>query len=187
MPLATRSMETTGRVVALPARSPRPGKLDRIDLRILAQIQRDCRLSSNRLAEMVGLSATPCLRRVRRLEAQGYLRSFGGEINVDRLGGHVTAFAEIKLKSCSSAHTRPFEDFVHKHPQILECALVSDGFDYLLRVVAPDVGGLQKLMEEMVESCGAVYHFQVHVSLKSIKQSREFPLSIFEPAVRSAQ
>src|SRR5271156_5885446 len=111
MPLAQRSIEQAGEVFSRPKRPVRDGKLDRIELKILSQLQRDCNLSSSRLAEAVGLSATPCLRRLRRLKADGYLRSFGAELDIERFGSHLCVFVEIRLRSRSSVHARPFEDY----------------------------------------------------------------------------
>lgn len=166
-----------------PKRPGRDGKLDRIDLKILSQLQRECRLSSSRLAEAVGLSATPwCLRRLRRLKADGYLRSFG-ELDIKRFGSHLCAFVEIRLRSRSSVHARPFEDYAHRRAQILDCSMISGDFDYMVRVVARDVVHFQALMQDMLESCPGVEHYREHISLKSVKHVCDLPLSVFEPAL----
>jgi DNA-binding Lrp family transcriptional regulator len=166
MPLAQRSIEQAGEVFSWPKRPVR-----------------DCHLSSNRLAEAVGLSATPCLRRLRRLKGDGYLRSFGAELDIERFGSHLCVFVEIRLRSRSSVHARPFEDYAHRHAQILDCTMISGDFDYMVRVVARDVVHFQALTQDMLESCPGVEHYREHISLKSVKHVRDLLLSIFEPAL----
>lgn len=166
-------------------------RLDRIDLRILSRLQKDGSLSIASLADAVGLSATPCLRRVRRLEGEGYILSRGARIDTARLGTHLLVLTEVVLKSRSAAHLQPFERYVASKEYFLDCYAVTGDCDYVLRVAARDVSHYQEMMEELTEQCAAVVRYSCSIALRTVKQTSEIPVSLFGDmeikAVRNAR
>ncbi len=155
-------------------------RLDRIDLRILSRLQKDGSLSIARLAEAIGLSATPCLRRLRRLEAEGYILSRGARIDSARLGTHLLVFTEIVLRSRSMAHVQPFERYVASRDYLLDCYAVTGDCDYVLRVAARDVSHYYGIMEELIEHCAAVVRYSCTIALRTVKHTSDIPVSLFE-------
>ncbi|MCY0149613.1 Lrp/AsnC family transcriptional regulator [Hoeflea sp. G2-23] len=153
---------------------------DRIDLRILSRLQKDGSLSIARLAEAVGLSATPCRRRLRRLEAEGYILSRGTRIDTARLGTHLLVLTEIVLKSRLTAHVQPFERYVASREYFLDCYAVTGDFDYVLRVVARDVAHYYSMMEELTEHCAAVARYSCTIALRTVKHTTDIPISLFD-------
>jgi DNA-binding Lrp family transcriptional regulator len=111
-------------------------ELDAIDLRILAELQADGRITNVELASRVGLSAPPCLRRVRRLEEAGVLRGYHGDVEPGALGFEVTFFAVVGLESQKQAILDAFEAEVIAWPEVRECHMIRGGGDFLLRLVA---------------------------------------------------
>lgn len=155
-------------------------RLDRIDLRILSRLQKDGSLSIARLAEAVGLSATPCLRRLRRLEAEGYILSRGARIDTARLGTHLLVLTEVVLKSRSLAHVQPFERYVAAREYFLDCYAVTGDCDYVLRVAARDVAHYYGMMEELTEQCAAVVRYSCTIALRTVKHTSDIPVSLFD-------
>ncbi|WP_431304467.1 Lrp/AsnC family transcriptional regulator [Sediminicoccus sp. BL-A-41-H5] len=127
--MAPRSNETTPNGAA---------ELDAIDLRILAELQSDGRITNVELASRVGLSAPPCLRRVRRLEEAGVLRGYHADVEPSALGFEVTFFAIVGLESQKQVVLDAFEAEVIAWPEVRECHMIRGGGDFLLRLVARD-------------------------------------------------
>ena len=113
--------------------------LDEIDLKILAEIQADGRITNVELAKRVGISPPPCLRRVRTLEEAGYIQGYRGLLDPRRLGFDVTVFASVHLASQADADLRAFEEFVRAEPLVRECWMLSGEIDFILKCVAPDM------------------------------------------------
>ena len=109
--------------------------LDRIDLQILATLQQDGRLTNAALAERVGLSASPCLQRVQRLEKAKLVTAYRAVLNLERLIPHVYSYMEVTLESHRPQDFLRFEHYVLRQPEVLTCSLISGDFDYLIRVV----------------------------------------------------
>ena len=114
-------------------------KLDRIDRRILEELQSDARLSSADLAERVSLTTSPCWRRVKRLEEEGVIRGYQARLDSRKLGYQVTAFVHISLNSKGTEHIQAFERAVRAIPQVLACHRISGRYDHQLMVVAEDL------------------------------------------------
>lgn len=110
-------------------------RLDRIDLKILTQLQQSGRITNVELADAVGLSPSPCLTRVKRLEKAGYITGYGAHINLHKLGEFLTVFTEVTLTEHRSGDFSRFETRIRKLDEIVECHLVSGGYDYLLKFV----------------------------------------------------
>lgn len=161
-------------VRAAPAEGDAP--LDRIDRAILAALQADARLSSAELAERVHLSASPCWRRVRRLEAGGYLTGYHAELDARRLGWGVTAFVSINLERHSAALGAEFERAVLAIPEIVACHNVSGGYDFFLEVVAADLESFGRFARETIRTLPGVKEMYSSFSLKAVKPGRRLPV-----------
>jgi DNA-binding Lrp family transcriptional regulator len=155
----------------------RPPALDRIDIKILAELQRQGRMTVQRLAEKVGLSPRPCLERVRRLEAAGIIAGYHAVIDVERLSRPVTVFAEIALEK----HGRQdrFERHLAGIDEVVECWEVSGNFDYLIRFVCPDLERYGELTSALIDNSAlGVSRIVSHVALRSVRRFAGYPLSV---------
>ena len=112
--------------------------IDRLDRQILAELQDDGRMTNVELAKRVGLSAPPCLRRVRRLEEQGVIRGYHADLDPHALGWEITFFALVGLETQKEAVLSAFEAMVSAWPEVRECHMIRGGGDFLLRLVARD-------------------------------------------------
>lgn len=119
-------------------------KLDRIDLRILSHLQKFGRVTNVELADAVGLSASPCLVRVRRLEKAGYITGYGAHIQMQKLGDVQLIFTEVTLSDHRAVNFSRFEGAIRKVDEIVECHLVSGGYDYLLKFMTGSVAQYQE-------------------------------------------
>jgi DNA-binding Lrp family transcriptional regulator len=124
-------------------------RLDDIDWKILAELQNDGRITNVELARRVGISAPPCLRRVRALEEAGYIRGYRALLDEKRLGYEVTMFALVHLSSQAEADLAAFEAFVRAQPQVRECWMLSGEVDFILKCVAPDLKTFQAFVAEL--------------------------------------
>jgi DNA-binding Lrp family transcriptional regulator len=115
-------------------------RLDEVDRQILAELQADGRMTNVELARRVGLSAPPCLRRVRRLEADGIIRGYHADLTPTALGYQITFFAIVGLESQKESSLAAFEARVRDWPEVRECHMIRGGGDFLLRLVARDTG-----------------------------------------------
>ncbi|MBB6219556.1 Lrp/AsnC family transcriptional regulator [Rhizobium leguminosarum] len=116
-------------------------KLDRIDIKILHELQKNGRVTNVELAELVNLSPSPCLMRVKKLQSEGYIEGYSAQINVAKLGQTLTVFTEITLKNRRQVDFARFLATIEKLDQVIECHLVSGGYDYLLKFVTAGIGG----------------------------------------------
>ncbi|MCX7308268.1 MAG: Lrp/AsnC family transcriptional regulator [Afipia sp.] len=147
--------------------------LDEIDLKILAEIQADGRITNVELAKRVGISPPPCLRRVRTLEEDGYIQGYRGLLNPALMGFDVTVFASVHLSSQADADLKAFEDFVRKEPLVRECWMLSGDVDFILKCVAPDMATFQSFVAHLT----AVPH------VRNVRTSLVLHNSKFEAAV----
>ena len=163
---------------ALPAvgRAPAFAPLDRTDLRLLALLQSDARLTTTELAERVALTTAPAWRRLRRLEDEGYVRGYHARLDAARLGWGVTAFVSVMLEKHTPASGRAFEDQVRAIPQILECHNVSGRYDFLLRVVASDLESFGRFARDTIRALPGVKEMYSSFSLSEIKREAGVPL-----------
>ncbi len=125
-------------------------KLDQIDLKILRHLQENARITNAELAEKVGLSPTPCLRRLRRLESEGVIKGYHTDVNREELGVNVTVLALVKLEREDDATLRTFEEAVKDRPEVMECDLLTGKFDYLIRVVIPTLAAYEAFLSETI-------------------------------------
>lgn len=164
-----------------PDRRIQPGlKLDRLDIKILAALQTDGRMTNLKLADMVGLTATPCIQRVKRLEAAGYITGYGATINAQLLGAYITVFTEITLKKHGREDFIRFERQIMSEPHVVNCYLVAGGYDYLLEVVGRDVVHYQEVIEKLLDDDIGIATFFSYITVKHVKKMKAFPLQILD-------
>jgi DNA-binding Lrp family transcriptional regulator len=151
-------------------------KLDRIDINILACLQQNSRISNVDLAEAVGLSPSPCLVRVKRLEKAGYITSFNARLNLAKLASHIIVFTEVTLSDHRREDFIKFEAEIRKYDALQECHLVSGGYDYLLKFVTRSVSSYQEMMESILERNIGVEKYFSYIVIKTIVQHDSVPL-----------
>lgn len=142
-------------------------KLDAIDIRILGALSRRGRLTNAALADQVGLSPSPCLARVKRLEKAGYISGYAAQIDLARLGGALTVFTEITLGD----HRRPdfarFETGIAQFEEVVECHLISGGYDYLVKFICASVADYQDTIERALEAGLGIDKYFSYIVIKS--------------------
>lgn len=151
-------------------------KLDRIDLKILAQLQKSGRITNVELADAVGLSPSPCLTRVKRLEQAGFITGYGAQINLQKLGEYLTVFTEVTLHDHKRSDFSRFESRIRNIDEIVECHLVSGGYDYLLKFVARGVAHYQQIIEEMLDGNFGIEKYFSYIVIKSPFIKHHYPI-----------
>ena len=156
-------------------------RLDAIDRQILKELQDDGRITNVELAQRVGISAPPCLRRVRALELAGYIKGYRALLDEKLLGYEVTVFAMVHLSSQAEADLKAFEDFVRKEPLVRECWMLSGEIDFILKCVAPDLKTFQAFVAELT-AAPHVRNVKTSLTLRSSKDAPMVPLEMKMPA-----
>jgi DNA-binding Lrp family transcriptional regulator len=151
-------------------------KLDRIDVNILVQLQRHGRMRNVDLAEAVGLSASPCLQRVKRLEAAGYIAGYGAHISLAKLGATVTVFTQVTLADHRLADFVRFESSLRNVDEVIECHLVSGGYDYLTKFVTRSISHYQSAIEGLLERNIGISRYFSFIVIRSPLIRLEYPL-----------
>ena len=154
-------------------------ELDRIDRKILRQLQSDARLSITELAERVGLSATPCAERVRHLEREGIIQGYHARLDPHALGQSLLVFVELKLAQKSGPIFDEFRRKVVKLPNVLDCHLVSGDFDYLIKARIPGMSDYRKMLGDMLLALPAARESRSYIVMEEVKES--LALTIDEP------
>jgi DNA-binding Lrp family transcriptional regulator len=144
-------------------------KLDRIDRRILRDLQDDGRMTNVELARRAGISAPPCLRRVRALEEAGFIRGYHASVNPEAMGFGVTIFAQVGLTSQAEADLRKFEELVTSWPLVRECHMLAGETDFLLKVVAEDWDAYQKFLTQQLTTAPNVNHVKSALAIRTAK------------------
>lgn len=153
-------------------------KLDRIDRKILNDLQESGRMTNVELAERAGISAPPCLRRVRALEEAGVIKGYHADIDPVSLGFGVTVFAQVGLSSQSEVDLKKFEDLVRSWPLVRECYLVSGEADYILKIVAEDWDSYQKFLTSHLTTAPNVSHIKSALGIRVAKHKPGVPVEI---------
>ncbi len=153
-------------------------RLDAIDWKIIRELQNDGRITNVELARRVGISAPPCLRRMRALEQAGYIKGYRALLEERLLGFDVIVFAMVNLSSQTEADLAAFEEFVRKQPIVRECWMLSGEIDFILKCVAPDLRAFQAFVAELT---GAPHVRNVKTSL-TLKNCKDAPLAPLELA-----
>ncbi|RRV26357.1 Lrp/AsnC family transcriptional regulator [Pseudomonas sp. o96-267] len=152
-------------------------KLDRYDLNILAELQRNAALSNQELAERIGLSPSPCSRRVKQLEYDGYITGQVALLDRKKLGLSLTAYVLIGMDRHTPERFEHFQDEIRKCPEVLECCLVTGmDADYQLKVVVPDMDHYQKLLLGTLTRIDGVSSVRSSFVLQQILSSTQLPL-----------
>ncbi|HEX7034455.1 MAG TPA: Lrp/AsnC family transcriptional regulator [Pseudomonadales bacterium] len=150
--------------------------LDRIDRRILHELQLDAKLSNQALAALVNLSESACLRRVKRLEASGMLRGYVGLVDQSRAGYPDNVFVQITLTSQQQADLAAFEAAVREIPEVMECYLMSGASDYLLRVIVEDARDYERVHSQHLTRLPGVARVNSNFALRTVIKKTEIPI-----------
>jgi Lrp/AsnC family leucine-responsive transcriptional regulator len=153
---------------------PKP-ELDAIDSRILAALQADARLSNLELADRVGLSASPCLRRVRRLERDGYIEGYRAMLQRERIGLGLTVFLGVKIDGHANERATAFEEAVVAMPEVIACHVVSGESDYLLEVVVADLAHYQRFLVGQLLNMPIVREVRSNFAIQTLKATAPLP------------
>src|SRR5918995_1904782 len=142
-------------------------KLDKIDIKILSELQKNGRISNVELADLVHLSPSPCLMRVKKLQVEGFITGYLAKIDVSKLGQTLTVFTEITLKNHRQTDFARFLATVDKIEEVMECHLVSGGYDYLMKFVTSGIVEYQTIMERLIDMDIGIDKYFSFVVLKS--------------------
>ncbi len=154
-------------------------KLDRIDLRILCHLQQNSRITNVILADAVGLSPSPCLIRVKRLEKAGYISGYGAYIRLEKLADVQIVFTEVTLSDHRREDFAKFESTIRNVDEIIECHLVSGGYDYLLKFMTRSVVHYQSVIESLLEQNLRIEKYFSYIVIKSPFIKHHYPLEKF--------
>jgi DNA-binding Lrp family transcriptional regulator len=149
-----------------------------MDLKILAHLQTAARCSNVDLADAVGLSPSPCLVRVKRLQESGLIRGYSADLALEKLGEFVIVFSEITISNHRRQDFRLFEERVAKFREIVECYNVSGGYDYLMKIVTTSVGRFQKIMDELLAKDIGIEKFSSRIVLRRPIEKRGYPIDL---------
>ena len=150
--------------------------LDETDLAILALLQEDGRMSNVDLARRVGLTAPPCLRRVRALEENGLIESYHAALNGPALGYTIMVFAMVSLKSQAETDLKAFEDHVATLPEVRECHMLNGEIDFILKVVARDLQSFQQFLTSKLTSAVNVASVKTSLTIRTSKNEPGIPV-----------
>ena len=156
-------------------------RLDAIDLRILSCLQEDARITNLELATLVGLSPSPCLQRVKRLEREGVIVDYRARIDMTKIARHIDVFVTVKLQEHSMQAFRDFETKVQTMKYIVSCACVSGSFDYLLRFTCPDIATYTMLQNELLQLGAQLANIASHIMLSDVMPFRGYALEDLLP------
>lgn len=151
--------------------------LDETDLAILRAVQSDARVPNARLAELVSLSETPCWRRLKRLEAEGFVREHVALLDREKIGFGVLAFAQVSFGDHAGEAPERFEQAVKAIPQILACHNTTGDFDYLLQIVATDLTAYGEFVRDVLRKLPGVTAIHSNLSLREVKATSALPLA----------
>lgn len=145
-------------------------RLDATDLQILAELQANGRISNIALAGSVGISAPPCLRRVRALESAGFIKGYHADLDSALLGVGVTVFAMVGLHQQAESDLQDFERRVRDWQEVRECHMLNGDIDFILKCVAPDLESFQKFLTEKLTPAPNVAHVRTSLTIRRSKQ-----------------
>ena len=153
-------------------------KLDRIDRRILKNLQEDGRMSNVNLAQEAGISAPPCLRRVRALEEAGYIQGYYAKVDPSVLGFSVVVYAEVKLNQNAESHLNEFETHLNRWPMVREAHMLAGDMDYLLKIVAKDWEDYQRFLTGQLTATPNVATVKSTMTIKQTKFAAGVPIEV---------
>ena len=150
--------------------------LDAIDRRIVSALQADARLSNVDLAERVGLSPSPCLRRVKRLERDGYIESYRANLQRRRVGLGLTVFVGVKIEGHANVRAEALQDAIVAMPEVIACHMIAGEADYLLEVVVPDLQGYERFLVGKLLALPMVREVRSNIAIQTLKAAAPLPL-----------
>ena len=150
--------------------------LDEIDLQILQRLQEEGRITNVELAQSVGLTAPPCLRRMRALEDEGIITAYHAAVDPAKMGFTITVFAMVSLKSQAESDLQAFEDHVQKLPEVRECYMLNGEIDFMLKVVAKDLQKFQKFLTSQLTAAPNVASVKTSLTIRSAKNLPGVPI-----------
>jgi DNA-binding Lrp family transcriptional regulator len=153
-------------------------RLDRIDLKIIAELQADGRMTNVDLAQRVGISAPPCLRRVRALEKAGFIKGYHASVDGQMLGFGVTVFAMVGLDSQAESDLQAFEKRVNEWPEVRECHMLNGEIDFILKCVASDLASFQEFLTQKLTSAPNVAHVRTSLTIRQSKHAAGMPINL---------
>lgn len=146
-----------------------PFEPDAIDLRILKELQQDARLSHQELSDRVGLSASPCARRIKRLEAEGYINGYRARIDEVKMGFGFSVFVSVKLNQQIDEFLVSFEREIELCPEVVDCWLMTGSFDYLLRVAVADLHEYERFLTSRLTKIEGVASIESSIPIRRVK------------------
>lgn len=152
-----------------------PPDLDKIDLRILSVLQEDAALSAAEVADAVGLSQSPCWRRIQRLKEEGYIAKTVAILDRRKLNLHAQLFVQVKVHRNDQINLNEFAQAIRKFPEVVECHMVLGMFDFLLRIVTQDMSTYEKFFLEKLSRLPNVREFNSYVAVSEIKSTTVLP------------
>ena len=153
-----------------------PVLLDAHSLKILFELQRDARQTVQQISDAVGLSPTPCWKRIKDMEAAGVILGYTAVVDREKVGLHVAAVAEVNLDRHSESQVQRFEEAVAASPQIVRCVSATGPADYILTVLVPDMKHYERFLHETLFSLSGVTHVRSSIVLKEIKSEVALPI-----------
>ncbi len=160
-------------------------KLDDRDLKILAVLSKNGRISKTDLAREVNLSPTPLMARLARLEEDGVISGYGAQVAVEKLAAHVTVFVVAELEDHRAPTFGAFEKALTDMPNVTQCWALGGGVDYLFQVVARDINAYQRLMDGLLERNVGLSRYFTYIVTKTVKQGSALPLDVLMAGARS--
>jgi DNA-binding Lrp family transcriptional regulator len=161
-------------------------RLDPIDRKILAELQADGRMTNVEVAKRVGISAPPCLRRVRTLEESGYIRGYHANVNARELGFEVQVFAMVGLASQAESDLTAFEEKCRNWPLVRECHMLNGEVDFLLKCVAPDLSSFQSFLTGQLLTTPNVESVKTSLVIRPAKDEPGVPFDVLESRLKNA-
>ena len=159
-------------------------RLDPIDRKILAELQSDGRMTNVELAKRVGISAPPCLRRVRTLEENGYIKGYHADVDAHELGFEVQVFANVGLASQAEVDLSAFEDRCRAWPLVRECHMLNGEVDFILKCVAPDLSSFQSFLTGALLTTPNVASVKTSLVIRQAKDAPGVPFDVLEERLR---
>ena len=152
--------------------------LDHIDIKLLGELQEHGRITNVELAQRVGLTAPPCLRRVRSLEEDGVIRGYHAQLDPSKLGFAITVFAMVSLKSQAEDDLRAFEQHIQTLPEVRECHMLNGEIDFILKVVAKDLQSFQQFLTSKLTPAPNVVSVKTSLTIRTSKNLPGVPLPV---------
>ncbi|MBH5322950.1 Lrp/AsnC family transcriptional regulator [Aurantiacibacter sediminis] len=150
--------------------------LDSIDRKLLAELQAEGRVTNVDLARRVGLTAPPCLRRVRALEEEGVIRGYHADLNASKLGFAITVFAMVSLRSQAEEDLKAFEEHINMLPEVRECHMLNGEIDFILKIVSRDLQSFQEFLTSKLTPAPNVASVKTSLTIRTAKHEPGVPL-----------